>query len=127
MTAIPGLATPEEYVGETIVREQTSLWTDAWRRLRRNRLALVSAGFLLLLVAVAIISAFWTPYSISRNLIAGVYDGPSGAHPLGADQLGRDILSRLMVGAQVSLEVGVGTQVLVAFVGISIGLIAGYF
>jgi ABC-type dipeptide/oligopeptide/nickel transport system permease subunit len=127
MTAIPGIATPEQYVGETIVREQTSLWVDAWRRLRRNRLALISAAFLLFLVTVAIVSAFWTPYSISRNLVAGVYDPPSAKHLLGADNLGRDILSRLMVGAQVSLEVGVGTQILVAFVGIALGLIAGYF
>ena len=61
MATVPGVATPQEYVGDTLAREQTSLWQDAWRRLKRNRLALLSTMFLLLLLAVAIISAFCTP------------------------------------------------------------------
>lgn len=125
-TAVPGMATPQEYVGDTEAREQTSLWKDAWRRLRRNRLALVSAFFLFLLAIVAVVSNFWTPYSYYLNSIAPTYSGPTLAHPLGADQLGRDILSRLMVGARISLEVGVLTQVLVVAVGITVGLVAGY-
>jgi oligopeptide transport system permease protein len=125
-TAVPGMATPQEYVGDTLAREQTSLWKDAWRRLRRNRLALVSAFFLLALTVVAIVSAFWTPYSYVTNALAPTYSGPTWAHPLGADQAGRDILSRLMVGARISLEVGVLTQVLVVAVGIVVGLVAGY-
>jgi oligopeptide transport system permease protein len=127
MATAPGLATPEEYVGDTLAREQTSLWADAWRRLRRNRLALASAIFLALLVLVALLSAFWTPYPIYRQGVATTYASPSSHFLLGADQAGRDMLSRLMVGAQISLEVGVGTQILVAAFGIAVGLIAGYF
>src|SRR3977135_1999319 len=110
MATAPGVATPEEYVGDTLAQEWPSLWADAWRRLRRNRLALASAIFLVFLLIVALISLFWTPYPIWRQGVATTYQPPNGHFLLGADQAGRDILSRLMVGAQVSLEVGVGTQ-----------------
>ena len=127
MATAPGLATPQEYVGDTAAREQTSLWADAWRRLRRNRLALVSAVFLGLLTVVAIIAQFWTPDSYFAQGLGPIYDGPSGAHPLGLDQAGRDILSRLMLGAQVSLKVGIGTQIVVIAIGVTVGLLAGFY
>lgn len=106
---------------------QASLWTDAWRRLRRNRLALVAAIYLTLLVGVALLAILYTPYRMSEVGAATPYSGPSSTHLLGADQLGRDILSRIMVGSQISLIVGVGTQLLVLAVGVPIGLAAGYF
>jgi oligopeptide transport system permease protein len=107
--------------------EQASLWSDAWRRLRRNRLALISAVYLTLLVVVSIVAIFKTPYSYREVGVALPYSGPSAAHWFGADILGRDVFSRLLVGAQISLIVGVGTQVLVLAVGVPIGLIAGYY
>ncbi len=106
---------------------QASLWSDAWRRLRRNRMALIATIYLVFLVGVAILSIFWTPYRMSAIGVTATYAPPSAAHLLGADELGRDILSRLMVGAQVSLIVGVGTQLLVLAVGVPIGLLAGYY
>jgi oligopeptide transport system permease protein len=106
---------------------QASLWTDAWRRLRRNRLALVATVYLLLIVAVALVAIFWTPYRMSEVGLVAPYSGPSFAHPFGADNLGRDQLSRIMIGAQISLIVGVGTQVLVVLVGVPLGLLAGYY
>ena len=110
-----------------LVRARAGLWSDAWRRLRRNRLALVAAGYLVLLVGVALLASFWTPYSISHEGVATPYQGPSAAHPLGADAAGRDILSRLMLGAQISLTVGLVTQAVVVAVGVPLGLVAGYF
>jgi oligopeptide transport system permease protein len=106
---------------------QASLWTDAWRRLRRNRLALAAAIYLVLLVGVALLALFYTPYRMSATGIAPDFAPPSLAHWLGADNLGRDQLSRLMIGAQISLIVGVGTQLLVLAVGVPIGLLAGYY
>ena len=114
-------------IAPTVIPEQASLWSDAWRRLRRNRLALVATVFLGLLVAVALVSLVWTPYRMSAIGVTETYAPPTSAHLLGADELGRDILSRLMVGAQVSLVVGVGTQLLVVAVGVPIGLLAGYY
>ena len=125
MATAPGIT--ETYLEETLAHEQTSLWGDAWRRLRRNRLALASTIFLTLLTLVAIVAQFWTPYSYFAEGIAPVYQGPTAQHLLGVDPLGRDILSRIMLGAQVSLKVGIGTQVIVIIVGVVIGLVAGFY
>jgi oligopeptide transport system permease protein len=125
MATTPGIA--EKYLEETLAHEQTSLWGDAWRRLRRNRLALAATVFLALLVLVAIVAQFWTPYSYYAEGIAPIYQGPTAQHLLGVDDLGRDILSRIMLGAQVSLKVGIGTQVIVIAVGVVIGLLAGFY
>jgi oligopeptide transport system permease protein len=110
-----------------LVRAQVGLWSDAWRRLRRNRLALLAAVYLLLLITVALTALVYTPYSISHTGVGPTYGPPSASHLLGLDNLGRDILSRLMVGAQISLVVGIGTQIVVLAVGVPLGLAAGYF
>ena len=110
-----------------LARAQVGLWTDAWRRLRRNRLALVAAIYLLVLVGVALLALVWTPYRMSETAAGPPYGGPSAQHLLGLDTLGRDILSRLMVGVQISLIVGIGTQIVVLAVGVPLGLAAGYF
>jgi oligopeptide transport system permease protein len=118
----------QEYAGGTIARAQVGLWRDGFRRLRRNRLALAALIYLSLLLIVAIVAIFWTPYNpatILPNTLT--YLGPSAAHPLGTDELGRDLLSRMMQGAQISLIVGVGTSAVVLTVGVVVGLIAGYF
>jgi oligopeptide transport system permease protein len=124
------IATPvfEEYAGGTIARAQVGLWRDGFRRLRRNRLALVAVIYLSLLFVIAIVAIFWTPYNPAAILPGTLtYLGPSAAHPLGTDELGRDLLSRMMQGAQISLIVGVGTSAVVLTVGVVVGLIAGYF
>jgi oligopeptide transport system permease protein len=116
-----------EYAGGTIAREQVSLWRDGWRRLRRNKLALAAVIYLALLVVVALVSFFWTPYKPNFIGACDTYATPTPAHPFGCDELGRDSLSRLMVGTQVSLFEGVGTALIVLVVGVTVGLIAGYF
>jgi oligopeptide transport system permease protein len=121
------MATAAVAIVRPLELEQASLWSDAWRRLRRNRLALVASIYLVLLVVVALVALVYTPFRMSAVGVAATYSPPSAAHLLGADELGRDILSRLMVGAQVSLIVGVGTQLLVLAVGVPIGLAAGYY
>jgi oligopeptide transport system permease protein len=125
VSVVPSLV-DQEYVPETIVREQSSLWADAWRRLRRNRLALVATVYLGLLIVVAIVGFFYTPYSTSHQGVGPIEGSFSAKHWLGLDSAGRDILSRLMIGAQVSLAVGLGTQVFVVSVGVVVGLLAGY-
>jgi oligopeptide transport system permease protein len=116
-----------EYSGGTVAREQVSLWRDGWRRLRRNKLALAAVIYLALLVLVAIVSFFWTPYKPNFIGACDTYQTPSPAHLFGCDELGRDSLSRLMAGTQVSLFEGVGTALIVLVVGVTVGLIAGYF
>jgi len=120
-------ATAAAVVTRPIAPEQATLWSDAWRRLRRNRLALAGVIYLIFVVIVALVSAVWTPYSTFRVGVGIPYSAPSVQHLLGVDGLGRDTLSRLMAGAQISLIVGIGTQIVVLAVGLPIGLAAGYF
>jgi oligopeptide transport system permease protein len=123
--AITAPATAQE-LQETLAREQVSLWADAWRRLRRNRLALAAFIYLMFVVLIALIAIVYTPYPMAHQGVDVPYNAPNARHLLGVDSAGRDILSRLMVGAQISLIVGVGTQLLVLAVGVPLGLLAGY-
>ena len=120
-------ATAAEQILAPAERAQQNLWTDAWRRLRRNRLALVAAVYIVLLIAVAAVSFVWTPYPYTRIGVADTYGGPSLAHPFGGDSLGRDILSRIMGGALITVEVGVGSAIILCLIGIPLGLLAGFY
>jgi len=125
--AAPPLAVTQEIFAEDLAREQVGLWRDAWRRLRRNRMAFVASAYLVVLAIVALVAVVHTPYSYFHQGVAPTYAPPGSAHLLGADSAGRDILSRLMVGAQISLIVGLSTQAIVLAVGVPLGLLAGYF
>jgi oligopeptide transport system permease protein len=127
--ATPANIAAEEFVASDAfeVPEEVSLWQDAWRRVRRNRLALVGAAIVAVLLLMAAISLVWTPYSIYRQAVGPTYESLSPAHPLGLDQAGRDILSRLMVGGRISVEVGLGSMLIVSLIGIVLGLAAGYY
>jgi oligopeptide transport system permease protein len=106
---------------------QATLLSDAWRRLRRNRLALVGGVIISVLLVVAVISIFWTPYPTWLQAVGPTYQTPSPAHPLGLDQAGRDILSRIMGGALITVQVGVGSAIILCLIGIPLGLIAGFY
>jgi oligopeptide transport system permease protein len=116
------LLTSEYEVGEAV-----SLWQDTWRRMRRNKLALIASAFVLFIIVVAIVAQFWTPYPIWKQGVGPTYQTPTLKHPLGLDQSGRDILSRLMGGAEISMEVGIGTALLSSVIGIVLGLLAGFY
>ena len=128
MATAPGATMPEEYLADVYeVPVQVSLWQDAWRRVRRNRFAVLGFSVIVLFIVVAIVSIFWTPYSYYRQAIGPTYEGLSLRHLLGLDQAGRDILSRIMVGARISLEVGIGSALAVSAIGITVGLLAGFY
>ena len=97
-----------------------------WKRLLRNPVAAVSLGVLTLIVLMAVITPLISPYSYAHP--TDDISAPSSArHWLGTDDSGYDLLSRLAMGARVSLSVGLGVEILVLAVGIPIGLIAGYY
>ena len=121
------VAQPELELATYEVPEQVTLLTDAARRLRRNRLALVGAVIIAVLFVVALISMIWTPYPTWLQAVGPTYQGPSPQHPLGLDQAGRDILSRIMGGALITVQVGVGSALIVSMIGIPLGLIAGFY
>ncbi len=112
--------------------EQIGLWTDAWRRFRRNRLAVGSLAFVILLITVAIIAPLLQRVGLLQDPTAQdvvhSYLGPGAAHHiLGTDDLGRDVLAKVIFGSQVSLSIGILVQAIVLVIGGAIGLTAGYF
>ncbi len=125
--AIGALPQPDLGTVDYEMPEQVSLLTDAWRRIRRNGLALVGGAIILVLVITAAVSIFWTPYPVWLEAVGPTYQPPSPAHLLGLDQAGRDILSRIMGGALITIEVGVGSAIIVSLIGIPLGLMAGFY
>src|SRR5204863_240267 len=98
--------------------QTSNLWRDAWRRLLRNKLAVVGGVTVILLCLVAIFADFIAPYSYTKANFGKIYEFPSREFPLGTDQLGRDVLSRMIFGARVSMLVGVGAQVIIVMIGV---------
>ena len=96
------------------------------RFVRSTPLAALGLLILLVLVVVAIFAPYISPYDPTAIRLAEGLSGPSLTHPLGQDKLGRDILSRIIYGARISLYVGVATVMLSAFVGTVVGAVSGY-
>jgi oligopeptide transport system permease protein len=101
-------------------------WSQAWRRLLRNRLAVASLVVVGMIFLVAALAPWVSPHDPTLQDPLNAYAGPSVSHPFGLDGLGRDWLSRLMHGARISLAVGIFAQVVVLSIGLPLGLIAGY-
>ena len=104
---------------------QRSLWRDAARRLLRNRLAVVGLVVVLTMVVLAVFAGQIAPHDPNaQDCATGALRGSSFDHPLGTDAVCRDVLSRLLFGARVSLSVGILTQVVVLLIALPIGAIA---
>ena len=97
-----------------------------WRAFRRNRLALIGGVVVVILVALALLAPGIAPWDPNRPDVRKILDAPSKAHPLGTDQLGRDVLSRMLYGARVSLAVGFVSVGIATLIGIALGAAAGY-
>jgi oligopeptide transport system permease protein len=104
----------------------TSLWQDAWRRLRRNRLAVLGLAVLTLFIIIAALTPWIAPYGYAQqNLELGAVP-PSAAHWLGTDIFGRDLLTQIMYGGRISLAVGFIATAVALLIGVSWGAVAGY-
>jgi oligopeptide transport system permease protein len=108
-------------------RAEISLWQDAWRRLLRNRLAVLGGLVIMMLGCVAIFADVIAPYHYTKANFLHPYESPNRDFPLGTDPLGRDMLSRLIYGARVSMLVGFVAQVIVVSIGVPIGAVSGYY
>jgi peptide/nickel transport system permease protein len=95
-------------------------------RFRRHRLAMIGLVILVILAVLAILAPWIRPYDPNTVDLAQFRAGPSGAHWLGTDEAGRDVLSRLLYGARVSLTVGVVAALSAGFVGLTLGLLSGF-
>jgi glutathione transport system permease protein len=103
-------------------------WREFWRKFRRQRLALVAGSFVLLLVLVAIFAPRLVLYNAETYFDYGALNaGPSLKHWFGVDSLGRDVFSRIVMGARISLAAGFFSVALGAVIGTLMGLVAGYY
>lgn len=96
-----------------------------WLRFRRDRLAVAALCFITVEVAVAIFAPWVAPYDPYQGDFTATWQTPNGLHWLGTDDLGRDVLSRLIYGARISVSVGVLSQLVIALVGLPVGALAG--
>lgn len=125
VTPIPGADAPNEI---NLTRRQRTLWSDALRRFRQNRLAMFGLVLVLFFLFLAIFADFLAPYRYDQADFTKVLQFPfiDPQHPLGNDEVGRDFLSRLIFGARTSLTVGLAVQLIAFGIGIPLGAFAGY-
>jgi peptide/nickel transport system permease protein len=97
-----------------------------WRALRRNQLALAGGVVVVFVAVLALLAPVIAPMDPNRPDVKKILDSPSSLHPLGTDQLGRDVLSRMLYGARVSLAVGFVSVGIATVIGIALGSAAGY-
>lgn len=115
---------------DTVKTEQAplSLWADAWRKLRRRPMFIISALLILLLVVVALFPGLFTNVEPNNDCqLANSEGGPTAGHPLGFTLQGCDVYSRVIHGTQASLSVGILSVLCVIIIGVTLGALAGYY
>jgi len=112
---------------EAIVRPSVTYWQDAWRRLKQNRLAMVGLWVIVAITLIAIFGPMLSPYSYSDQSLFDQNMYITREHWLGTDDLGRDLLTRIMYGARISLTVGFVASFINLTVGVVYGGISGYY
>jgi len=108
------------------VRKERSPWGDAWYQLTRNRVAVGSLVFICLLILVAILAHVVAPYHFAEGSLEDNYALPGNKFWVGADFMGRDILSRTLYGARISISVAIVASLVSLLVGLTVGVISGY-
>src|SRR5215211_8087375 len=124
--AAPGSLALEPQL-QRVERVSAGLWRDAGRRLARDRAALAGLLVIALLIFVAIVAPTLTPYPPNDQSFRIKLEAPSSDHLLGTDEFGRDVFSRVLIGTRVALGVGIVPVVIALLLGVSLGLVAGYF
>ena len=108
-------------------RKRKSMLMITLRRLGKNKMAMAGLVILLLMILIALLSGVLAPYSFEETDLYNTFGTPSRAHPFGTDELGRDIFSRVVYGARVSLSAALAAVGLSLVIGIPLGAIAGSF
>lgn len=121
------LATAEEKYNFIEEKISLSYWQDAWRRLKKNQVAMVSLYIIALIFLFAFIGPLFMDYDYTTQIRGSENLDPSWQHPFGTDNMGRDLFVRTMYGARVSLIVGVAASLIVLVIGSVYGAVSGYF
>src|SRR5689334_13200182 len=112
----------------TLAPKRRTLWGDAVRRMRKSPLTMLGLGIVSIMIFMAVFAPLIAPYSPTAGDINKYYvKPPSTEHPFGTDDVGRDILSRIIYGAQISLKVAVLAEAIGLTIGIVLGLVTGYY
>ena len=120
-------ATEEEKSSVEVQRESVTYWQDAYRRFKKNKVALVSIIIIGIIAILSIFIPIFSEYGYAQ-INRGVENSlPTFEHPFGTDTLGRDLLVRCMIGARISLLIGIVSATLVVIIGIVYGSVSGYF
>lgn len=106
---------------------QRGLWRDSWRRLLKNRAAILGGVVLIFFIVLAVFAPVFAPHDYAAGSLRANYAPPSREYPLGADFLGRDLLSRLIYGSRISLTVGFLGAFFAFTLGLVYGTISGYY
>ena len=109
------------------INKTNNKWLDVWNEFKNHKGALAGAIIFALIVILVLLGPFVWPYEANGINIRIRNQGPSFAHPLGTDQLGRDTLARIMAGGRTSITVGLTAMLLSLFLGTLVGIFAGYF
>lgn len=122
-------ATKEERSGIQNMRPPVTFWQDAYRRFIKNKVAVVSAFFIVFILLFAFIGPLFVPYRYDQQIAGSEYIFPftNFSHPLGTDSLGRDMLVRLMYGCRISISIGIVATLMVVIIGVIYGAISGFF
>jgi len=112
---------------KTDVVKSPSLWKQTYRRLKKNKLAMVSLFILIFMFLISFIGPHFSPYILDRTNIADMNQPPSSTHWLGTDNYGRDVLTRLMMAGQISLTIGIASMFLSVIIGSLLGAISGFY
>ncbi|AXI10615.1 diguanylate cyclase [Oceanobacillus zhaokaii] len=111
---------------EIVSRPSLSYWQDAWRRLMKNKMAMLGLVFLILLAIMATLGPILSPYAVNVQNLPEQYQPPSLEHWFGTDNAGRDVFTRTWYGARISLFVGLVAALIDVTIGIIWGGISGY-
>lgn len=122
-----GILQPSPAPTRVVPQSYSTFWSDAWRRLRRNRRALLGFAMLLFIVLVAVTAPVIAPYDPLKVNLRGQFIPPTLQHPFGTDFYGRDLLSRVMFGLQISLVIGLIPSFIAIAIGALLGLLSGYY
>jgi peptide/nickel transport system permease protein len=125
--SVPNATSASENKNDLGAVRVRSLWSDAVRRLLKNRGAAVGGVIFLLIIVVAIVAPVIAPYNPIKLNVVDSLQSPSGRHWLGTDQFGRDTLSRIIYGSRISVAMGLVAVAISVVAGSVLGLVSGYF
>ncbi len=133
-TGVPATPPADGLAGDLQPTASRTLWGDAWRRLRRNKLAMAGLIWAIMIIVVALSADLWVPQNYgnpelldSSQVVERMLLSPSSAHPFGTDRLGRDVLARIIYGSRISLAVGVVAVSISVIIGLIMGALAAYY